>query len=83
MLKSFKSSKSLKSLHWAGHMRKPSKFRQTDVSRAIRAVKRAGYEFASATIRPDGTIVVIPGSPTIKVVGEVNSENEWDDAKPA
>jgi hypothetical protein len=59
--------------------RGPSKWKQTDMSKAIRSFQKAGYECVSATIRPDGTIVVTPGAPTIKVVGEVN---EWDNAKP-
>jgi hypothetical protein len=55
--------------------RAPLKFKQTDVSRAIRAAKAAGLEIASVRVASDGEIIIVPGAPTIKIVGEVN---EWD-----
>ena len=52
-------------------------FRQSDLTKAIKAVTRAGLSIARVVVEPGGEIVVYPGSPTQNVPVEVN-ENEWD-----
>lgn len=41
--------------------RRPCTFRQTDVKRAVKAVRAAGVEVARVQVGKDGTIVVVPG----------------------
>ena len=57
--------------------RKPrgrSRFSQADVARAIRGALKAKLQIAAVRIEPDGTILIIPGTP-----GPVVSEaNPWD-----
>jgi hypothetical protein len=43
--------------------RSPSTFRQTDLTRAIRAARNAGVEVARAEIAKDGKIIIIIGEP--------------------
>ena len=38
-------------------------FRQTDVTKAVRAVAKAGVTVARVEVSPDGRIVVIAGAP--------------------
>jgi hypothetical protein len=58
--------------------RRPCAFRETDVKRAVRAVRAAGIEIARVEIGKDGSIVVVPGKPT--KARDANGEgNEWDD----
>jgi hypothetical protein len=40
--------------------RRPCTFRQTDVKRAVKAVRAAGVEVARVQVGKDGTIVVVP-----------------------
>jgi hypothetical protein len=42
--------------------RASSTFRQTDVTRAVKAVRAAGVEVGKVEIRPDGTITIGAGS---------------------
>src|SRR5262249_37115659 len=49
-------------------------FRQTDVTRALKAVTAAGIEVARIEIDRNGRIVIIPGKPTSE------EANEWDRA---
>jgi hypothetical protein len=42
--------------------RKPSVFRQRDVSRAIRAVRAAGAEIARVEVAADGKISIVVGA---------------------
>lgn len=45
-------------------MRRPSKFKKCDVTRATKAVRAAGLEIARVEIAQDGSIIVVPtGSP--------------------
>ena len=44
-------------------MRRPSKFKKTDVTRAAKAVLAAGLEIARVEVAGDGSIIVIPGKP--------------------
>jgi hypothetical protein len=41
--------------------RAPSTFRQTDVTRAVKAVRAAGVEVSKVEIGPDGTITIRTG----------------------
>jgi len=52
--------------------RAPSTFRQSDITRAIRAVRAAGVENVRVDITKDGKIGIVVG-------GEAPKEpNEWD-----
>lgn len=42
-------------------MTKPAAFRQADLTRAIKAMEKAGVRVCGATIRPDGTITLLTG----------------------
>ena len=44
--------------------RSPSSFRQTDLTRAIKAARNAGVEVARAEIAKDGKIIIIIGETT-------------------
>jgi hypothetical protein len=62
--------------------RKSLKFTTAEVTRAANGLKAAGYEFVYVEVK-DGLFRVFPGTPPIKVIGEVNSEaNEWNGAEP-
>jgi hypothetical protein len=58
-------------------MRRPSKFKKTDVTRAAKAVLAAGREIARVEIEMDGKIVVVPGQP-MQATSETE-QNEWDE----
>jgi hypothetical protein len=55
--------------------RRSALFRQTDLTRAVKAVVRAGKAVTRAEIRPDGTIVVLTGDFDHN---EPETSNEWD-----
>lgn len=58
-------------------MRRPSLFKERDVTRATKAVMSAGLNVARVEIEKDGRIVVVPGkSPE----PQSNPSNEWDEA---
>jgi len=40
-----------------------ARFRQSDVTRAVRAAKKAGVEVRSIEIMPDGRISIVAGPP--------------------
>jgi hypothetical protein len=50
-------------INWTIPMRRPSKFKKTDVKRAARAVIEAGLQIARIEVARDGAISVIPGKP--------------------
>jgi len=52
-------------------MRRPSAFKKSDVTRAIKAVLAAGLDIARAEISKDGVIIVVPGKPEQVAVGTV------------
>ena len=54
-------------------MRKPGAFRQSDVTKAVKAVVRAGVEVARVEVANDRRIVVIAGAAR----GDKDS-SEWD-----
>jgi hypothetical protein len=57
--------------------RRPCTFRETDVKRAVKAVRAAGVEIARVEIGRDGRIIVVPGKP--RETEDANGErNEWD-----
>jgi hypothetical protein len=58
-------------------MRRPSLFKERDVTRAAKAVLAAGLDVARIEINRDGMIVVVPGKAeeTSKQGPEIN---EWD-----
>ena len=53
-----------------------SRFTQADVTRAIRAAQVAKVEIAAVRIEPDGSILIVLGTPPSVASLE---ENEWDD----
>ena len=55
--------------------RAPSNFRQTDITRAVKAVVAAGVEVARVEVDKDGKITVIAGKPCGDQQG-----NPWDEA---
>jgi hypothetical protein len=57
--------------------RGPRIFKQTDVTRAVKAVVAAGVEVARVEVEKDGRIVVIAGKPESNR-GESRGGNEWD-----
>jgi hypothetical protein len=60
-------------------MRRPSLFKERDVTRATKAVRAAGLDIARVEIAKDGAIIVVPGKQE-QVAGEGSEErNEWDD----
>jgi hypothetical protein len=58
-------------------MRRPSIFKKTDVTRAIKAVIAAGLDVERAQIDKNGTITVIPAK-TADAVNKSDPRNEWD-----
>jgi hypothetical protein len=60
-------------INWRILMRRPSKFKKCDVTRAMKAVRAAGLEIARVEIAKDGAIVVVPGNPD-KLAGEGGGE---------
>lgn len=51
-------------------------FRERDVTRAVKAAKKAGVEVARVRIAPDGTIVIDVGKPI--PLAPDDQPNEWD-----
>jgi hypothetical protein len=44
-------------------MTRPARFSQSDLTRAVKALEKAGMSVAGAKINPDGTITVLTGEP--------------------
>jgi hypothetical protein len=55
--------------------RAPSTFRQSDITKAIRAARKAGVENVRLEITKDGKLVIITGTPIEPAQAEAN---EWD-----
>jgi hypothetical protein len=58
--------------------RGPSRFKQEDVTRAVRAMVAAGIEVRRVVIEKAGNIVVVAGKPEDEKPNEVSGGNEWD-----
>lgn len=56
--------------------RGPHAFKQTDVTRALKAAKAAGVEIARIKINKDGAIEIDAGKP--KELAAETGGNEWD-----
>ncbi len=52
----------------------PSRFRQTDLKRAVKAVRAAGVEIARVEIGKDGLIVVVPGKAKEVTTGKASDD---------
>jgi hypothetical protein len=59
-------------------MRRPSLFKERDVTRATRAVLAAGLHIARVEISREGAIAVIPGK-SEKPSKQETEGNEWDE----
>ena len=63
-------------------IRAPATFRQSDITRAIRAARAAGVDIARVEVTNAGTIVIVPaaGATTAGAAqnGESAETNEWD-----
>jgi hypothetical protein len=57
-------------------VRGPARFREKDVVRVIKAARKANMAIAAVRIEPDGSILVIPGTPEAV---PVSAPNPWDD----
>jgi hypothetical protein len=59
--------------------RRPNTFRQTDLTRAIKAVRNAGVEVARAEIAKDGQIIIIVGDTAGSSAGiELTADDELE-----
>ncbi len=59
--------------------RRPSTFKQGDVTRAVKGVVAAGVDVMRVEVDTDGRIKVIAGKPEIGPSGsKVEEANEWD-----
>jgi hypothetical protein len=56
---------------------RPSTFRETDVKRALRAMRAAGLEIGHVVFPKNGSFVVVPGKSGEGGSGEVS--NPWDE----
>ncbi len=56
-------------------------FKQSDMTRAIRAVRAAGCEVAQVRVDRDGSLVVILGEPQAANDNGASTTNEWEGAR--
>jgi len=60
-------------------MTKSAKFRQGDLSRALKAVRDSGMDVTETRVLPDGTIVIRHTPPENEQKPSVPDATEWDD----
>jgi hypothetical protein len=58
--------------------RGPCRFRQRDLTAAVKAVVAAGLEVTRIEVSKDGKMVVVPGKPGVPVDNNGVEFNEWD-----
>jgi hypothetical protein len=58
--------------------RAPCTFRQTDVTRALRAARAAGFERVRVEIDPAGNIAIVAQANDAPSRDETEGTNEWD-----
>jgi len=56
-------------------------FRQTDVTKAIKAAVAAGLAAGRVEVSPDGHIIIVAGAPGQGQDAAVTEVNEWDAVK--
>jgi hypothetical protein len=61
-------------------MRRQSTFLQSDVTRALKGVRAAGFGVERVEIAKDGKIVVVPDKPHAATADIGDDGNEWDAA---
>jgi hypothetical protein len=54
------------------------KFKQSDVTRAVKAVVAAGVEVREVVVDASGVIRIIAGRPDVSLARQVEEANEWD-----
>ena len=61
-------------------MRRPSRFTQADLAKALKAAQKAKFPVACLRIEPDGSILIIPGVPERVATSPkpTDEPNDWD-----
>lgn len=57
--------------------RRPSRFTEADVQRAVKGAQKAKLPIAAVRIMPDGTILIVSGPPESV---QPSAPNPWDSA---
>lgn len=60
----------------ADNARRVARFRQTELERTVKAMRKAGLDIAAVKVEPDGTLIVIPGAPELV---PPSKPNPWDE----
>jgi hypothetical protein len=69
-------------MKWIRTVRRPCKFTETDLRRAMRAARKEHVP-ARIDVMPDGRISIIPiAAADANAITAPADVNEWDDAKP-
>ena len=55
----------------------PCAFKEADVTRAIKAARKAGLEVARVEVE-NGKIVIVAGKPEISTYSSDDAQTEWD-----
>lgn len=62
--------------------RRAATFKQSDITRAVKAAKAAGLDVARIEVQPDGTISVIAGDETKIEAGVLSPLEQWRANRP-